>query len=218
MRGPTHCLSHPGPYELARYSGIVVTWFVKDKTDQDILKELHNFGLPVEYGEEDLERRTYNNFSTIYVHDLRPDVCLSMLKSIQGKEVFGKRLSAFTLIEETPTKKPETENRPPTTSGQHDTNLTKQPSSGQSNPKQGTSSRFWAKSDKSSSENSSSDRSDTEYDTSYEYEDSEFLKRKAKSSPQPATEEQFKEVSKNRKGKGRKKAKADVSTENFLFT
>ena len=92
-------------------------------------------------------------------------------------------------------------------------NLTKQPSSGQSNPKQGTSSRFWAKSDKSSS-----DRSNTEYDTSYEYEDSEFLKRKAKSSPQPATEEQFNEVSKNRKGKGRKKAKADVSTENFLFT
>ena len=41
----THPLSlpveDPSPDELSRYSGIVVKGFLKDKTDQDILKELH---------------------------------------------------------------------------------------------------------------------------------------------------------------------------------
>ena len=58
--------------------------------------------------------------------------------------------------------------------------------------------------------------SSDEYNNSYEFDETEFIKRKAKFSPSPGTENLYKTVS-NKKGKRRKNAKADMSQENFLF-
>ena len=178
---------NPEPSEAAKYTGIVVKGFDKKKTGQDVIKELIKFGLPEEYNENDIQIKEGYNSNTIYIHELKPDVCVAILKNGNGKDSFGKRLSVFTLVEETPTKLPEKSNPDTQT---------------QANP----SGKFFKKPGLTSSESSDSENSQG-YDT--EFDESEFLKRKAKFSPSPATSDQFISVSK--KKQGRKKSKADHS-------
>jgi hypothetical protein len=119
------------------------------------------------------------------------------LKNGHGKEVSGKKLSIYTIVEETPSKKTE---KPMTST---DSGSSAEPSS-----QSQLSSKFWSKSDLESSSDDDSDTTMNGNDASYEFDETKFLKRKAKFSPSPADEE-FRQV-KNKNG--RKKVKANHST------
>ena len=185
------------PDDLARYSGVVVKGFAKEKAATDIIKELINFGLPEEYGEEDIDIKENHSFSTVYIHDLKPEICVTLLKNLHGKEVLGRRLSVFALVEETPTKKQENDK----IATQSDNPNPAGPDSASSADKSVNPSKFWSNPGQTSG-GSSDEEPDNSLglDASYDYDESEFLKRKAKFSPSPATGDQFR-TARNKKGR-----------------
>ena len=86
------------------YSGVVIKGIKKGSNQSEILNMLHEAGLPEPYGIEDCQFIDKFEMTTVYVHDLKSETCVQMVKNIHRKEFQEKRLSAFSLVEDTPTK------------------------------------------------------------------------------------------------------------------
>ena len=66
-----------------------------------ILKEA---GLPFDYDKDDLQINDRFEKLTIYIHDLKSETCIELINNLHGHEKSGKKLSIYTLVEDTPTK------------------------------------------------------------------------------------------------------------------
>ena len=166
----------PAPDILEKYTGVVIPGLKKDSDKEDLIIRLKEWGLPEEFGQEDLLFKENRRTSTIYIHGLEPAPCMALVKNIIGKEFAGRMLSAYPLVEDTPVKKAS-----PTLD-----------SASANEADSGIKSKFWSPARQQS--DSDSDSSNTGYATSYEnkdrdisanfiFENTDLLKRKAESSP-----------------------------------
>ena len=73
--------------EIAKYSGIVVKGFAKEKSGQDIIQELVKLGLPVEYSEDDIKVKEGHKSNTIYIHELKAENCVTKTSMVYLKTV-----------------------------------------------------------------------------------------------------------------------------------
>ena len=89
----------------SRYGGVVVKGFKKGIPLDDIIDTLKEAGVPLDYGKEDLQTMEKFEHVTIYIHDLKPETCVEIVNNLHGQEKHGQRISVYTLVEDTPTKK-----------------------------------------------------------------------------------------------------------------
>ena len=86
------------------YSGVVIKGIKKDSNQEEILKMLHEAGLPETYGIEDCLFIDKFEMMTIYIHDLKSEMCVQMVKNLHRKVFHDMKLAAYSLVEDTPTK------------------------------------------------------------------------------------------------------------------
>ena len=86
------------------YSGVVIKGIKKDSNQEEILKMLHEAGLPETYGIEDCLFIDKFEMMTIYIHDLKSETCVQMVKNLHRKVFHDMKLAAYSLVEDTPTK------------------------------------------------------------------------------------------------------------------
>ena len=70
-----------------------------------IIDVLKDSGLPLDYAQEDLQVMEKSTQITIHINDLNPETCVNIINNLHGKIKLGHRVSVFSLVEETPTKK-----------------------------------------------------------------------------------------------------------------
>lgn len=87
-----------------RYSGVVIKGFKKDSKLDDIVDILKEAGLPFDYDKDDLQINDRFEKLTIYIHDLKSETCIELINNLHGHEKAGKKLSIYSLVEDTPTK------------------------------------------------------------------------------------------------------------------
>ena len=56
---------------------------------------------------------------TIYINDLNPETCVNIINNLHGKIKLGHRVSVFSLVEESPTKKNEVQEETTATNDQN---------------------------------------------------------------------------------------------------
>ena len=177
-------VTEPAPGILEKCTGVVIPGVKQDM--EEFTKCSKNWGLPEEFGQEDLHFKENRKSKTVYIHDLKPEVCLKLIKNMHGKEFADKKLLAYTLVEDTPSKKTS-----PTEDSVSATKPDERPKSTEDSvpaikPDVRPKSKFWSVNLNTASD---TDDSNTEYDTSCEQHDTtagfifekikENLKRKA---------------------------------------
>ena len=89
---------------INKYSGVVIKGIRKDSDQKELLQILQAAGLPSNFGIEDCQLIDRFEQTTIYIHDLKSETWLELVNNLHGKFEFGKKLSAYSLVEDTPTK------------------------------------------------------------------------------------------------------------------
>ena len=87
-----------------RYNGVVVKGFKKDSKLEEIVETLKEAGLPFDYDRDDFHIAERFEKLTIYIHDLKPETCIELINNLHGHEKLGRKLSIYSLVEDTPTK------------------------------------------------------------------------------------------------------------------
>ena len=87
-----------------RYGGVVIKGFKKDSDLTVVVETLKEAGLPFDYEKEDLHIVDKHENITIYINDLKPETCVEMSNNLHGEEKSGKKLSVYSLVEDSPTK------------------------------------------------------------------------------------------------------------------
>ena len=82
----------------------LIKGFQKDSNPNDVIETLREAGLPFDYHKEDLQIIEKSEAATIYIHDLKPETCVEIVNNLHGEEKQGKKISVYTLVEDTPTK------------------------------------------------------------------------------------------------------------------
>ena len=163
---PEKVFKEPDPNILEKCTGVVIPGLRKDGDLSELLDCLKECGLPDQFELDDFHIKDYRRSKTVTILDLNPSVSVNIIKKLQGSLFAGRKISAYTLVEETPNKKilPSL--------------VTEQTSLGGKN--------------QLSSEKSESESSEDDYDTSYEhnepsngyvFENIDSFKRKAVLSP-----------------------------------
>ena len=80
-----------------------------------IIDVLKDSGLPLDYAQV-MEKSTQ---ITIHINDLNPETCVNIINNLHGKIKLGQRVSVFSLVEESPTKKNEVQDETTTTNDQN---------------------------------------------------------------------------------------------------
>ena len=70
----------------------------------DVMETLKEAGLPFDYDKADLHINEKFGRLTIYIHDLKSETCIEIIKNLHDEEKSGNKLSVFSLVEDTPTK------------------------------------------------------------------------------------------------------------------
>jgi hypothetical protein len=87
-----------------RYNGVVVKGFMKDSKLEEIVETLKEAGLPFDYDTDDFHINERFEKLTIYIHDLKPETCIELINNLHGHEKLNRKLSIYSLVEDTPTK------------------------------------------------------------------------------------------------------------------
>ena len=102
---PELVFKEPAADILEKCTGIVIPGIKKDCDISDFLDCLKACGLPEQYGLEDFHFKENRRSKTVTIHDLDPKKSLEIMKNLQGKVFSGRKVTAYTLIEDTPQKK-----------------------------------------------------------------------------------------------------------------
>ena len=88
-----------------RYGGVAIKGFRKETELSEIVNVLKEAGLPFDYEKEDLETEdSRGEFTTIKIRDLKPVDCVEIVNNLNGEVKFGKKISVFALVDDSPTK------------------------------------------------------------------------------------------------------------------
>ena len=71
----------------------------------DFIDCLKDCGLPDNYGLEDFHIKENRKSKSVTIHDLCPKISIEIIKNLQGKTFHGRKMTAYTLVEDTPQKK-----------------------------------------------------------------------------------------------------------------
>ena len=105
VKAPENSFQAPAEDIFEKCTGDVIPGIKKDSDMEDLNRCLKDWGLPGDFWQEDLQFKDNRKSKTVYIHDLKPEVCINLIKNMQGQEFAGRRLNAYTLVEDTPTKK-----------------------------------------------------------------------------------------------------------------
>ena len=165
---PNVSFKEPDPDILDKCTGVAIPGVKKDSDIENLIKFLKECGLPEDYTQEDLLFKESRKSKTVYIHDLSPEVSINLIRKTQDKDFEGKKLSVYTLVEETPSKKVSPNSDTVSSVGLPE----------------GTNSKFWRDkktSDSSMEENDSENENNITAD--FVFENANNFKRKAGSSP-----------------------------------
>ena len=100
-----HSLRRVDTEMLTWYGGVAIKGFEKDADLTEVVDILKEAGLPFNYGPGDLQVVDKGKYVTISVRDLKPESCLEIQNKLDGVRKFGKKISVFPLVDNSPTKK-----------------------------------------------------------------------------------------------------------------
>ena len=178
----------PDPDTLKKCTGVVIPG---DCDIGSLIRFLKECGLAEEFTQEDLLFKENRKTKTVYVHDLSPETSMKLIRNSQDREFQGKKLSVFTLVEDTPSKKVSPNSDSLSAVGSTE----------------GTNSKFWR--DKNSTDsNTDESNSENEVDITadFVFENAESFKRKAGSSPSIISPSQQKKEKKKARKANKKEA------------
>ena len=181
----------PDPDTLKKCTGVEIPGVKKDCDIESLVKFLKECGLAEEFTQDDLLFKENRKSKTVYVHDLSPEISMKLIRNSQDREFQGKKLSVFTLVEDTPSKKVSPNSDSLSAVGSTE----------------GTNSKFWR--DKNSTDsNTDESNSENEVDITadFVFENAESFKRKAGSSPSIISPSQQKKDKKKARKANKKEA------------
>ena len=92
-----------GSEKMGRYGGVVIKGFRKETELEKVINILKDAGMPPDYGKEDLQIKEKAGLNTIKV-PLKSETCVEIYNNLHGEERFGRKISVFTTVNESPAK------------------------------------------------------------------------------------------------------------------